>query len=674
MNLTNLPPLVADASLRASVVILLLLALRPRLRRFFGSAWVSLLWIAVLARLLFLWPVESRWSAFNLLPKAQPQAVTTTPWKVNVSVGAGAGQETRVAESTPPVPAEPMRQRGQWLVVAWAFGALGMFMYFGVRGWRTGLVARHAKPANDPRLRKVFETIPAGLRGRTTLSVTDEIPVPALAGFLRPQIWLPRAWLSALSDDELRHVLLHELGHARRGDLLVQWLFAFTQCLHWFNPLVWLAVRLARSDAELACDAWVLARSTEPERERYGGTLLKASQLFRTLPAIPPAAVGMASSRHALVARVRHVGDYRPVSRRRVLLGTAAAAFAAMVLMSNQISAQAPETSSRTPDVKAAADVPKSSATPAPQVSPKSADLVEIETKFIEMDESTLKKLSEQEPFFKEAAETLASSAHGKTPDSGGLGAWLLLSSSLPSSLSPGQFQKIMHLLGNTSGADLLIAPNVITCSGQQAKVGVTWEYHYPTAFELDKEVPGDHLTPTNFVTTNPGLTLDVTPRVRSDKRTIDLYLVPQVVEFLGFREPKKSREPVFSTSKIETQASLLSGQTFVFGKSNWNMETVAFANRRGIERKYAAGHILLLFVTAQVVDPNQAARPASSQGQPTTAAMKNPNMQIGVPVEGREGFVTSPYAPKAGPIDVRGFPKGTEVKDPYTGKIFLVP
>jgi hypothetical protein len=39
-----------------------------------------------------------------------------------------------------------------------------------------------------------------------------------------------------------------------------------------------------------------------------------------------------------------------------------------------------------------------------------------------------------------------------------------------------------------------------------------------------------------------------------------------------------------------------------------------------------------------------------------------------------RPGFVRSPHAPEAGLIDIRGYPPGTEVQDPYSGKPFLVP
>ena len=49
-------------------------------------------------------------------------------------------------------------------------------------------------------------------------------------------------------------------------------------------------------------------------------------------------------------------------------------------------------------------------------------------------------------------------------------------------------------------------------------------------------------------------------------------------------------------------------------------------------------------------------------------------DLMYGTPVPGKPGFVTSPFAPDKGYVDVTGFPPGTEVEDPYTGKTFLTP
>ena len=55
-------------------------------------------------------------------------------------------------------------------------------------------------------------------------------------------------------------------------------------------------------------------------------------------------------------------------------------------------------------------------------------------------------------------------------------------------------------------------------------------------------------------------------------------------------------------------------------------------------------------------------------------ASKKGEDLRYGMPVPGKKGFVTSPFSPDSGYIDVRGFAPGTPVKDPYTGKVFLTP
>jgi hypothetical protein len=57
-----------------------------------------------------------------------------------------------------------------------------------------------------------------------------------------------------------------------------------------------------------------------------------------------------------------------------------------------------------------------------------------------------------------------------------------------------------------------------------------------------------------------------------------------------------------------------------------------------------------------------------------TIANEQKPNLPYGTPVPGKPGLVTSPFAPDAGYVQVLGFPAGTPVEDPYTGKIFLTP
>jgi len=79
---------------------------------------------------------------------------------------------------------------------------------------------------------------------------------------------------------------------------------------------------------------------------------------------------------------------------------------------------------------------------------------------------------------------------------------------------------------------------------------------------------------------------------------------------------------------------------------------------------------------TARSVTGGTPAPPNERNTRTTTrvASKKGDDFRYGMPVPGKKGFVTSPYSPDSGYIDVRGFQPGTPVKDPYSGKIILTP
>ena len=83
-----------------------------------------------------------------------------------------------------------------------------------------------------------------------------------------------------------------------------------------------------------------------------------------------------------------------------------------------------------------------------------------------------------------------------------------------------------------------------------------------------------------------------------------------------------------------------------------------------------------------QPFNPNGPVEPTGTPPVQTTAApppaapptkVAKGDYPYGIPVPGKPHLVESPYSPGKY-IDVEGFPPGTEVKDPYTDKIFLVP
>src|SRR5262249_42947994 len=150
---------------------------------------------------------------------------------------------------------------GSWLVwigVAWFIGAAIVALRF----FRSHLAARRLVRVTEPpsgAARSAAATAAAALGIGRSIDIArcDLIAPPMTIVVLRGGVLLP-AEADDWSSERLHAVLLHELGHVRRRDNLVQ-LAAHVACaVHWCNPLVWLAAARLRVEREYACDDLVL--------------------------------------------------------------------------------------------------------------------------------------------------------------------------------------------------------------------------------------------------------------------------------------------------------------------------------------------------------------------------------------------------------------------------------
>lgn len=142
--------------------------------------------------------------------------------------------------------------RPVWLLGT--FAALALLAYTNLSFW-----------AKLRRTRRPIGVSDCGL----TAYETDAIASPCLFGLFRPAIYV-----RAEDAGRLRHVLAHEDCHFRHLDHIWALLRAVCLAVYWWDPLVWLAAALSRTDCELACDEAALSRLGEAERIPYGETLI----------------------------------------------------------------------------------------------------------------------------------------------------------------------------------------------------------------------------------------------------------------------------------------------------------------------------------------------------------------------------------------------------------------
>jgi len=159
----------------------------------------------------------------------------------------------------------------------------------------------------------------------------DNIRTPFVLGILFPKIYLP----ADLPPHAHEYVLLHEMTHIRRYDYIVRFVAYLALCVHWFNPMVWLAFRLMGADMEMSCDERVLKELGRDIRKDYSLTLVSMA-VTDNIVANP-----LAFSRGDINRRVKNVLDFKKRSLLAVILAVVLTTALGAGLLVNRTSASA---------------------------------------------------------------------------------------------------------------------------------------------------------------------------------------------------------------------------------------------------------------------------------------------------------------------------------------------
>lgn len=114
-----------------------------------------------------------------------------------------------------------------------------------------------------------------GYHSKTSFYITNLPEAPFVTGFFSPKVYLPGNFYSNYPIAQQQFILQHELAHLKRKDIWMQLLAELVRTVFWFNPVVHIAWNAFREDQELACDHTVLKTTNSQERYEYGHALMQ---------------------------------------------------------------------------------------------------------------------------------------------------------------------------------------------------------------------------------------------------------------------------------------------------------------------------------------------------------------------------------------------------------------
>ena len=300
-----------EANIMASIAILLMIPLRKLLRKQMGNTAICFGWLLIALRLLI--PLTLPNPLIHEIRPAYLDDTAIRPIAGQIKVrlvdaigdlGRGFWQAgNRQAYSDMQKVAVGVDYNGYPAVLAWIWlgGCVLILLWFIYKNVKFRKTLRNNRIEEiSGELKDLYLQLCKERKVKpVSVYFTDPVPGACLVGVFKPYIVLPLI----TAPQDVKNVLTHEVCHLKNKDHLWGVLRLFCCAIHWFNPLVWIAASMSRTDSELRCDDRVTAVMDEQERKDYANVLVYAAAR-KSMPGIGVMATGMTMTGKRLKNRV----------------------------------------------------------------------------------------------------------------------------------------------------------------------------------------------------------------------------------------------------------------------------------------------------------------------------------------------------------------------------------
>jgi beta-lactamase regulating signal transducer with metallopeptidase domain len=320
-----------EISLFASAMIMVVLLIKAIAKDRIHIKFVSFLWLLVILRLCVPGMLESPVHVDGLLPetaKTQETAGQVVTQNVASNDAQDVTYENQLQDNEAASPINiPAKNTAQtqtvpfyeevfsfiksmdlWLsaAVLWMIGGAIMLAFvlresivFGLR------IRKNSHPLANPQILGIIAKHQSAnhIRRNIRVSVSSSIQMPLAFGAIHPHILLPAHLTDELSKEHIDAILLHEVCHIKRNDILKSYACVLAKTLHWFNPLVWIGLKKMKEDMEFACDQRVIKLLKPGQEVSYCESLLVATR-FMQERRLPQLATALCESKSNLKKRI----------------------------------------------------------------------------------------------------------------------------------------------------------------------------------------------------------------------------------------------------------------------------------------------------------------------------------------------------------------------------------